>query len=375
MTRILLVSNTDWYLYNFRINLALFLRRNGFEVIFISPSGPYADRLQGLGFRWRVWRLGRKSLAPWKEAAAFAEIVSLYRSERPDLVHHHTIKPALYGSLAARISGVTAIVNSITGRGSIFSGGNNNGLAQRMVRRLYRLAFSSDTCRVIFENRADLNYFLENRMIPAGRVHLIESVGVDHAHFTPMPDPDGTPVVLLASRMLWEKGVGILVQAARELKQRINVRIVLVGEPDPGNPSSIPERVLKGWHAEGVIEWWGFQSDMPSIYQAAHLVVLPTIYAEGVPTVLIEAGACARAVIASDMPGCRDVIVDQQTGLLVPPNDAAALAAAIERLILDPGLRGKMGAAGRQRIVEKYTSELVNHSTLDVYRRLLPDPK
>ncbi|MFQ5615678.1 MAG: glycosyltransferase family 4 protein [Anaerolineales bacterium] len=370
--KIILVSNTEWYLYNFRRALGLFLKARGWEVVMASPPGEYAKRLQALGFRWIQWDLGRKTLAPWKEIDAILEIARIYRREKPDLVHHNTIKPCIYGTLAARMAGVRGIVNAITGRGYVFLGNDAGArLLKPVAHALYRLAFSPHNCVAIFENAADQKYFLENQLISPARARLIESSGVDPDLFTPSPEPAGIPVILQASRMLWDKGVGVLVEAARILHERVPVRVALAGNPDPGNPASIPEAALRGWHEEGVIEWWGFQPDMNTAFGKSHIVTLPTMYAEGLPISLLEAAACGRPIVATPTPGCRDLIIEGYNGFLVPPNDPAALAGALEKLATDPGLRAKMGAAGRQRVLEKYTNALVNTATLSVYRALI----
>jgi glycosyltransferase involved in cell wall biosynthesis len=170
--------------------------------------------------------------------------------------------------------------------------------------------------------------------------------------------------------MLWDKGVGELVEAARLLQGEKQARFALAGEPDPGNPASIKESTLRGWQEEGIIEWWGWQPDMKSVYTQSHIVTLPT-YGEGVPTTLLEAAACGRPIVASNVPGCQAVVREGLNGLLVPPGDPEALADALGRLISDAGLRGRMGAAGRQLVLEKFTTTKVNSQTLDVYRKLL----
>ena len=282
--KLILSSNTEWYLYNFRRALGEYLREREWEVVMVSPPGLYAEKLQALGFRWVQWDLGRKTLTPWGELAAIRQIVKIYRQEKPDLVHHNTIKPAIYGSFAARFAGVKGIVNAITGRGYVFLGRDATAhILRPLAHALYRLAFQPEHCLAIFENATDRDYFLDNRLIPPARAWLIESSGVDPDRFTPQPEPDGDPVILMASRMLWDKGVGVLVEAVRLLNARRHVRVVLAGNPDPGNPASIPVETLRQWHDEGVIEWWGFQADMNKTYGKCHIVTLPSHYAEGLP--------------------------------------------------------------------------------------------
>ena len=375
--KVILVANTDWYLYNFRLALARFLRDQGFEVVLISPSGRYASLLQQAGFRWIEWRVGRQTLTPWAEFTALLQLARLYRQEKPALVHQHTIKPVLYGSLAARLARVPAVVNSITGRGYVFVAEDRKArLLRRVVGPLYRLAFANPHCAVIFENDVDRQYFVRQRLLHAVRARLIEGVGVDIERFTPMPEPAGAPVIVLPARMLWDKGVGVLVDAARLLNEGETpvcgkARVALVGVPDPGNPASIDEATLRGWEAEGVVEWWGWQEDMSTVYPRCHIVTLPTVYGEGVPTALLEAAACGKPLVATDAPGCRDVVRHEINGLLVPSNDPPALADALRRLAGDPDLRGRMGVASRQLVLEKFTTGQVNAATLQVYESVL----
>jgi glycosyltransferase involved in cell wall biosynthesis len=198
---------------------------------------------------------------------------------------------------------------------------------------------------------------------------LIEGVGIDADYFSLFPEAQGLPVVVLPARMLWDKGVGVLVDAARLLHKRADVRVALVGEPDLGNPAAVDEVQLRGWAEEGVVEWWGWQEDMREVYKQSHIVTLPSL-GEGVPTALLEAAACGRPIVATDVAGCRDVVVHGRNGLLVPTNDPAALADALDRLIKDERLRVSMGTAGREIVLSKYTSSQVNAATLRVYDSL-----
>jgi glycosyltransferase involved in cell wall biosynthesis len=372
MAKIILAANTDWYLYNFRRSLAFFLRDQGHEVILVSPKGDYIADLQAASFRWVAWEVGRQTAAPWSELPAFNSLRKIYRREKPDIVHHHTIKPVLYGSLAAWLAGIPSVVNSITGRGYIFLSEELKArLLRPLARLLYQAAFSFSNQAVIFENEEDRRYFIDEKIISGQKTWLVPGVGVDTQRFSPTPEPEGIPIVLLSSRLLWDKGVGVLIEAARQMQKTTPARVVLVGAPDPGNPASIPEGQIRAWVTEGIIEWWGWQHDMNSIYQQSAVVTLPTMYGEGVPTVLLEAASCGRPLVATNMPGCTAIVHDQVNGLLVPPGDPPALAQALEKLLADPGLRGRMGAASRQLVLEKFTVEQVNQSTLDIYQGLL----
>jgi glycosyltransferase involved in cell wall biosynthesis len=368
--KVILVANTDWYLYNFRLSLVRSLQQNGYEVTLVSPSGRYVENLSRLGLRHIEWDVSRQSLSPFHEALALRRLLQIYRQERPDLVHHFTIKPVIYGSLAARMAEVPAVVNSITGLGYIFTSNRGDArILKRVALWLYRLAFRHPNCFATFENEQDQVYFLEQRIITAERTEIIQGVGVDPHRFIPSPEPDGDPLIVLPARILWDKGIGEMVEAARILHKHFNVRVALVGVPDPGNPSSVPLEQIQSWVEEGVIEWWGWQEDMREVFARCHIVVLPS-YSEGIPKALLEAAACSKPIVAADIPGCRAIIQDGISGLLVPVKDPRALANAIERLAKDADLRYRMGSAGRQLVLDGFTEEEINAGILKVYARL-----
>ena len=370
--RVLLIANTDWYLYNFRLSLARSLREAGWETTLISPPGPYTARIQESGFRWLPLPIERAGMSPLMEWATLLRVWRLYRKERPLLVHHFTVKPVLYGSLVARCLGVPAIVNSITGLGHLFLTHTwSVNLLRRVVLLLYRLLFRSSKVRVIFENTSDLQFFLQHGVIRSRQASIIQGVGVDLDRFRPTSEPDGVPVVIQVSRLLWEKGIAVFVEAARKLHEKgVRARFVLVGNPDPGNPSSITQDVLMRWAEEGFVEWWGHRDDMPEVFAGCHIVALPS-YGEGVPTVLLEAAACARPVVATDIPGCREVVRHGETGILVAVGDSDALAEALEALIRAPDVRARMGALGRKRAENDFSQKMIASQTIAVYEKLL----
>lgn len=366
--KIILFANTDWYLYNFRLQLAIALRQRGADVVLLSPPGDYVARLEEAGFRWIPFRMARRGMNPLVELAAIIRLVRLYRRERPALVHHFTIKCVLYGSVAGRVARVPAIVNAITGLGYVFTG---DGLFRRLLRGLvkiwYRLTLSGT--QVIFENKDNLSTFVSQSLIKRDSANLVRSAGVDTSIFCPAPEPKGEVVVMLAARMLWDKGVGEFVEAARILRSDgARARFVLVGDTYSDNPAAIPVSQLVEWNREGVITWWGWHDDMPAIIARAHIVCLPS-YLEGMPTVLLEAAASGRPVITVDVPGCREAVRPGATGLMVPVRDVNALAIAIHTLICKPGLRSKMGSAGRKMVEQEFSSESVIAGTMAVYQK------
>ncbi|RCK77229.1 MAG: Lipid carrier : UDP-N-acetylgalactosaminyltransferase [Anaerolineae bacterium] len=373
--RIALVANTDWYLWNYRLSLANHLRETGSEVYLISPKGAYSKALQAHGFKWIEWQLNRRSIFPIWEIYSLVKLHRLYRQIQPDIVHHFTVKPVLYGSFVSNLLGVSYIFNSITGLGYFFL---RDTLAIKMIRNLilwsYSFVLRKPNVYVIFENQDDRSFFLERNLANSENTFIIEGVGVDIHQFTPSAEPEGTPIILYAGRFLWEKGLGELIEAARFLRGQFDFRLVLVGNPDTGNPGSISMNLIDEWVQEGIVEWWGWQDNMAEVYQKCHVVVLPS-YREGIPTTLIEALAAQKPVIATDAPGCRDVVIPGVNGLLVPPRNPEALRDALALLLSNRDLRIDMGKAGREIAIDKFSKEVIDHKTIMLYHSILMSNK
>ncbi len=371
----LLFANTDWYLYNFRLPLARALRARGVEVVLISPPGPYGARLVAAGFRWQALPMERRSLNPLRELALLAHLIRLYRRERPALAHHFTLKCVVYGSIAAAAAGVAARVNAATGLGYVFL---NPALKARLLRPVLRLllrgTLNNGHSRLILQNGDDVAAFVQARLVDGDKIRLIRGSGVATGRFRPSPSPvlSAAPTrVLLAARLLWDKGIGEYVAAARLLRQAgLDIRFSLAGEPDAGNPASISPAQLDEWAAEGVVALLGQVEDMPALLAGTDIMVLPS-YREGLPKSLIEAAACALPLITTDVPGCREVVTDGVDGLLVPMGDAGALAAAIRRLHEDPDLARRLGREARVKAVAEFDEGIVIERTLAVYEELI----
>jgi glycosyltransferase involved in cell wall biosynthesis len=369
--KLCLVANTDWYLYNFRLALAKKMRDLGWEVVLVSPSGPYAAHFMESGFRWEEWKFDRRGLNIFMEFGSMIRLINIYARERPRLIHHFTIKPVIYGTLAARILRIPAIVNSITGLGYVFlRSGWQGKVLRNIVKPIYSLAIKHKNVFVIFENGDDQSTFLQANLVRENQTRIIPGVGVDVLRFIPKPELKEVPLVVLPGRLLWDKGVGVLVEAARLIKGHVELRMALVGIPDPGNPASIPEARLHEWVSEGLVELWGFRLDMEEVYRQAHIVCLPSM-GEGLPTVLIEAAAAGRPIIASDVPGCREVVEHGKNGLLVPPNDPQALADALILLAGNSALRHRMGVAGHRLVIDKFSNEKILAAIEKAYADLL----
>lgn len=370
----MLVANTDWYLYNFRLALAEFLQEEHYQVSLVSPNGDYANQLHSQGMRWINWDVDRQSVSPWNEIISIMKFVKIIQREQPDLIHNHTVKPVIYGSLAARLTNVSRVVNTITGRGYLFI---DNKISTRflrlLVKMLYKYVVDNPSQITIYEHAADREYFHKQELLVSTRSYIIPGTGVDLNRFSESPEPDGTPVILYPGRILWDKGIDTLIRASQILKQKASVRVVLVGKPDPGNPSSIPERQVEDWVNQGIIEWWGWKEEMNEVYANCHVVVFPSL-GEGMPTVLLEAAACGRPIVTTDIPGCRDAILPGRSGLLVQPQDHQALAEALITLVNDKNMRQRMGITGRKFVAERFNLQKINAQILAVYQDYLNEP-
>ncbi|MDS4058820.1 MAG: glycosyltransferase family 4 protein [Candidatus Contendobacter sp.] len=372
--KILLFANTEWYLYNFRRSLAIALCESGHEVLLISPPGPYGEKLRALGLRWLPAPMTRRSLHPLRELALVRWLFRLIRQERVDLVHGFTIKCAVYGSLAARLARIPGRVNAVTGMGYVFTSNEPTArLLRPLVRALLRLALGGRGARLILQNPDDVAFFQRARLVDVAAVRQIPGSGVDCARFIPGSGRiiDEPLRVLLAARLLWDKGLAEYVAAARILRgQGRSIRFLLAGNPDPGNPAAVPEATVRAWVDEGLVEWLGHVDDMPALLATVDVVALPS-YREGLPKTLIEAAACGLPLITTDAPGCREVVMPEVEGLRVPVGDAGALAQAIARLHDDPILAARLGAAARAKALTQFDERLVIERTLAVYRELL----
>ena len=370
-TRLLFVVNEAGFFLSHRLVLAEAARSSGYDVHVATPPGDQVERITDRGFPHHPLRLSRRGSRPWSEAASLAALVRLYQRVQPQLVHQVTVKPVLYGSMAARITGVPAIVNAVSGLGYVFiASGTLARMRRRAVLAAYHVAFRGRGTRVIFQNEDDRALFVEAGLVPRERTVLIRGSGVDLAAFRPRPEPPGPPVVVLPARMLFDKGVGEFVDAAAALRaEGVVARFVLVGDTDDGNPAAIPADRLRHWQADGRIEWWGHRTDMAGVLSGAHVVCLPS-YREGLPKALLEASAAARPIVTTDVPGCRDVVRHGENGWLVPVRDSASLAERLRELILDGGMRVRFGRRGREIAEAEFGVDRVVAATLALYRSL-----
>ncbi|MEA1937831.1 MAG: glycosyltransferase family 4 protein, partial [Pseudomonadota bacterium] len=346
-----------------------------FDVAVACRVRDHGPAIEAEGFRLLPLNWRRDDRSPLALFRAVTEITRLYRRERPDLVHHVAMVSVVLGGIAARLARVPHVVSAFTGLGHLFT-------ENTAIFRLFRLAAMPILRLVvgnaaIFQNPDDRDLLLSRKIVRPGDAVLIRGSGVDTEHFAVFDPPDQPPVVLaLVARMLSIKGVYESVAAIRSLPSNAPaLRLELVGAPDPCNPSSLTDAELMEFATDSRIVVNGVTDDVRTVWARAHIALLPCRTREGVPKSLIEAASCARPIIATDVAGVREIARDGNNALLVPPCDVEALADAILKLVRDPELRARMGAAGRKLVLEEFSQEQVAAETLDLYRSLLYDRK
>jgi glycosyltransferase involved in cell wall biosynthesis len=371
--KLIFLVTEDWYFVSHRFELAVAARRAGYDVVVATRVDRQAKRITDAGFTLRPVAFNRSGLNPLEEFRTLMQLVRLYRREAPDIVHHVALKPVIYGSLAARIAGVTGVVNALGGLGYVFS---STSLRAKMLRWIakpaLKLALSGRNSRLIVQNRDDRDIIVGDGLADAGSVSLIRGAGVDPSAYRQVIVASEMPLIILPARLLREKGVGEFVEAARLLRGKgVKARFALVGKPDRVNPTSVSQREIDAWVSEGVVEYWGWQDDMPGIFCQAQIVCLPTYYGEGLPKSLLEAAASGCAIVTTDIPGCREIVQHGVTGWLVPKQDARALANSLQQAIEQPGLRQQYGASARALIAGDFSMDRVAEATVAIYDELV----
>lgn len=362
----------DWFFYSHFMERAKFALEAGYEVIVVTSVDRHRSEIENAGVRVIALDIDRKSLSPFSAFKTVTQIVAILRREHPDILHQVAIKPILLGGFAARITGVKSVVNAVVGGGYAFT---STSQLMRILRPFLEMAMkiflNPPKSRVIFENKDDLISFVKAGLVRSEAAALIRGAGVNIEVYSAKSDVNNTPLVVVPARLLWDKGLAEFVEAARILRsQCINARFAIVGAEDPDNRASIPHTVLEQWRSESVIELWGFRSDMPQVLAEADIVCLPS-YREGLPKALLEGMAAGLPCVTTDVPGCREAVIDGVNGLLVPPRDHYALANALRRLILDPDIRLQMGRRGRLMATNEFSSSIICRQTLQVYEELL----
>lgn len=366
--RLLFVVNEPRSFVAFRLPVAIAAKRVGYEVHVASGPGPDIGKITDAGIEHHLLPLKRSGTNPFAELLLLFRLFQLFRKLSPDLVHNITIKPVIYGGIIARLAGVRAVVSAISGLGTVFlATGTVASIRRRLVIALYWISFGHSNMITIFQNPSDRELFIKSNIVSATSVCLIPGSGVDLSRFAYSSEPDGQVVVVFAARLLHDKGIMEYVEAARLLSARnYDADFQIAGDLDPENVTSITPTEMQEIMQTGLIRSLGFRDDMHKVLADANIVVLPS-YREGLPRVLCEAAACGRAVITTDVPGCRDAIIADKTGLLVPVREAVGLADAIAALIDEPVKRRAMGKAGRELAKVKFSVDAIVATHIEIY--------
>lgn len=373
MKKILFVVNTLEFFFSHRLPLAIAATQAGYEVHIAAASDDKSIKLKEYGFKYHIIPFTRSGQNPIYEIKTVVKLFSLFRLVKPDLVHLITIKPVLYGGIIARLINIKAAVFAVSGLGTVFIA--DSGLLPRIRRKfvtiLYGFAFQHKNVAVIFQNQDDRDKLLSLGTVDFLQTRIIRGSGVCLTSYSYLPEPGGKPIVVMASRLLRDKGVLEFVEAARLLKTRgLDIEMRLIGSPDIGNPTSVTLQDLEEWERDNYVNFLGYREDIAKQYFAANIVCLPS-YREGLPKSLVEAAACGRAVVTTDVPGCRDAIIPNVTGILVPVRDAYALADAIQELVDSPDKRLAMGIEGRKLAEENFSIENIVGQHMKIYEEVL----
>jgi len=357
---ILLVINGHKFTAKHRIPLIQYLISLGYNVKCIVPKKSAAQlELINNNIPTINWDLSRKGLNPFTEIKSIFKLFEIYKRELPDIVIHATIKPVIYGSIVSYIAKLAPIINLITGLGSVFiSKGWFKGLIKFSIITIYKLIFRLIPQTIIFQNKSDKQKLLNNYHYPLLKCAVISGSGVNVANY-PIYDLPSKKRITLIGRIIKEKGIITFIEAIKIIKEgRQDICFTLVGPIDAGNPSFINQKTVNKWEAENILEWWGDVDDIVDVYKQSSIVVLPS-HREGLPKTLLEASLTGRPVIASDVPGCRDVVVHGKTGYLFPLNDSETFASHILDLIDIEEKMENMGLAGRKYVIDKFSTDII----------------
>ncbi len=372
--KILYFATVDWFFCSHFLERARAAQEIGYEVSVLCSADKHQSVIESAGIRVIPLSINRRSLNPFTSLATLIRVINVYHREQPDVVHQIALKPILLGGFAAMVARVPNVVNAIVGCGYLFT---SQKMSIRIIRAcvIFVLSFllKRPQSQVVFENTDDMKAFIKDGVVNPKATSLIQGAGVNLLNYPPAANRASTPMVILTARLLWDKGVGEFVEAARRLRdQGVQARFVVVGDSDEDNRASIGAETLDAWRNEGAVEFLGFRTDIPFLLEQASIACLPS-YREGLPKALLEAMAAGLPCVTTDVPGCREAVAHGDNGLLVPAGDAAELANALKVLIQDSGLRQKMGRRGRERVEREFSSEIIIGQTLALYEAILAD--
>lgn len=365
MPKILFVVPEDYGFASHRLTLAKKMISSNWDVVVATNVNEHKEVIENAGIK--LLDLNSSKNNNQRHSNIFRTVIKLaflYRRENPNIVHHFTIRMVILGTIASIFSGNRNIVNTITGLGSSFI---DSQFKYKLIREIVKIALKVllPYSKVIVQNRDDFK-FIKQLGINKSQIYLILGSGVDTINFSPGSNSNVQPIIALPSRMLWVKGVGEFVSAAKDIKKTHKCRFVLIGENDDNNPNSIHTSQLLKWQNEGVIEWWGHQKNMPAVMKKIDIVCLPS-YREGLPKALLEAASSGLPIVTTDVPGCREVVEHSINGFLVPSKDSSILIKPLKQLIDSKNLRLSMGKLGREKVMNNLSSDIIDLNHLDLY--------
>ncbi len=371
MNKVLIVVNIPKFFVSHWLGIALAAKTAGYQVHIATMAGPEVAQIRDAGLVHHEIPMSRSGTNIWQELKSLWAIFCLFRRLQPDLVHLITIKPVIYGGIAARLAGVKAVLSAVTGLGYVFINQqkSTSGL-KRLISALYTFVFGHPNIKVLFENDSDCQSFCQSEIVKPQHTVVVHGAGVDLTQFHYVPEPVGKIRIVFAARLLIDKGVMEFLAAAELLKDLSDVEFILAGDIDPENPASLSLQQLESIKRDGTVRVYGFCEDMAALFRQSHVIVLPS-YREGLPKVLIEAAACGRPVVTSDVAGCRHVVIPNSSGLLVPVKDSNAIAQAIQRFVNDKDLRTQFGLAGRALAEQRFGEEQIGITYMQLYQQLI----
>ena len=370
-SKLVFVVTEDWFFASHFLPMARAARELGLEVAVVTRVRAHRETIEATGARVIPLQVERRSINPMTAGYAAGQLAAILKDEKADMIHCIALRSILVGGFAATLAGVGRRVYALTGLGFLGARTDRVGrLSRRAVRLLIR-GIETPKTRYLFENTDDPRLL---GLDPAGpKVTIVGGAGIDPEALVPSPLPAQPPLkVALVARMLWSKGVDLAVEAVRAARaEGAEIELSLYGAPDPSNPRAVPEETLKAWGAEPGVSWHGPTRDVAAVWRDHHVACLPSRGGEGLPRTLLEAAACGRAIVTTDVPGCRTLVRDGVEGLIVPPDDFSALAEALLSLARDPERLARMGAAARMRVLDGFTEQDVMDRVKRLYASML----
>jgi len=378
MKKLLFFIANEQYFYTHRLKLALAASKAGFEVAIITKVKDKQEQIESMGIQvFPLTNFSRSTVMGIGELKVLISVWRIIDNYKPDIIHNVAIKPVIYGSILGIITKTPKIINALGGLGYLFTDSNHiSQLAKfkkycqkQITCLLLKLLSRHKKVYFLLQNKNDIATLQQKNCLVTARTSLIRGAGVDLNTYTVKPlDMVATPKIIFVARMLWDKGVKELIEAITILRSKnYQFEALFLGLPDSANPASVPESKLKNWHKEGLINWLGYVDDVADVYSSGHIAVLPS-YREGLPKALLEAAACARPIVTTDVPGCREIVQDNVNGLLVPHKDPIALAKAIETMLTKKSMWQQMGEQGRKMVAEHFSDSIIHRDTIALYR-------